>query len=288
MVEGLAQARVVQPKRLTSIGRNGSLLPGRLQRMIASKGGSEMRKSFCIAVLPLIAISAFAADQAVALRALGNEATIVAPEDEVAALVDQAVTLIREKRLAEALPILDAAIAREEKTYANEKRQIFCARSMTESMFYLATAAKLDKDTVVLGPTWATAIFLKGFVLIDMGRQEEAKQYLERAVALSPMNAQYLAELAEWHKSHKDWAKTYELFERASTAAELATPDDAKSFEKRRALRGMGFALIEQGKLDEAEKLYRQCLKLDPNDAGAKGELAYIGELRAKVRAQEN
>ena len=96
------------------------------------------------------------------------------------------------------------------------------------------------------------------------------------------MDAQYQAELGEWYKSRKDWARAYAAFEQASTAAEFS-PEEAKSFEKRRALRGMGFALSEQGKFDEAEKLFRQCLKLDPNDAGAKQELEYIREQREKL-----
>ena len=100
---------------------------------------------------------------------------------------------------------------------------------------------------------------------------------------LSPMNAQYLAEVGEWYKGHRDWANAYTFFERASTASEFS-PDSEKGFEKRRGLRGMGFALSEQGKFDEAEALYRQCLKIDPNDAGAKGELQYIAQQRARLK----
>jgi Flp pilus assembly protein TadD len=46
-------------------------------------------------------------------------------------------------------------------------------------------------------------------------------------------------------------------------------------------LRGRGFALIELGRLDEAEKAYRDSLNSEPNNARALNELTYIGRLRA-------
>jgi hypothetical protein len=44
----------------------------------------------------------------------------------------------------------------------------------------------------------------------------------------------------------------------------------------------MGFNLIELGKLDEAEKVLTECLKLTPNDQKVKDELQYVREQRAK------
>jgi tetratricopeptide (TPR) repeat protein len=44
----------------------------------------------------------------------------------------------------------------------------------------------------------------------------------------------------------------------------------------------MGWILVERGKLDEAEALYRQCLELNPDDSHAKAELDYIAQQRAK------
>jgi hypothetical protein len=40
--------------------------------------------------------------------------------------------------------------------------------------------------------------------------------------------------------------------------------------------------LTEQGKLDEAEAMYRKCLVLDPKDSNALRELEYIRRLRNK------
>ncbi len=47
------------------------------------------------------------------------------------------------------------------------------------------------------------------------------------------------------------------------------------------ALRGMGFSLIELNRLDEAERAFNQSLEIDPMNALALNELAYIKNLRS-------
>jgi tetratricopeptide (TPR) repeat protein len=47
------------------------------------------------------------------------------------------------------------------------------------------------------------------------------------------------------------------------------------------ALRGMGFSLIELNRLDEAEQAFKQSLEIDPMNALALNELAYIKNLRS-------
>jgi Flp pilus assembly protein TadD len=47
------------------------------------------------------------------------------------------------------------------------------------------------------------------------------------------------------------------------------------------ALRGMGFSLIELNRLDEAERAFKQSLDIDPTNAVALNELAYIKDLRS-------
>ena len=45
--------------------------------------------------------------------------------------------------------------------------------------------------------------------------------------------------------------------------------------------RGLGFTMVELGKLDEAELAYRQALKISARDTLSQSELAYIARLRA-------
>jgi len=211
----------------------------------------------------------------------GPPSQIQQSKDPLSGELDQALTFIRTGKSADAIPILDQVIASEEARNKDEKRLIFSARSLTEAILYAGLGASQKKSAVVLDGTWSAAYFAKGFALIDVGRADEAKAYLDKAIALAPMNAQFLAERGEWFKNRKDWANAYSDFESASTAAELA-PDTAKSFEKRRALRGMAYARTEQGRLDEARTLLEQCLKLDSADDKCQHEIDYVNGLRPK------
>jgi tetratricopeptide (TPR) repeat protein len=197
--------------------------------------------------------------------------------------IEEASSLIHRGKPADALIIVDRIIADEERAHAGDTRRYYSARSGAETILYAGMGATEGKDTVVLGPNWGTAFFLRGFALIDLGRADEARAMLEKAVALSPMNAQFLAELAEWHKNKRDWAKSYALFEQASAAAEFS-PDTIRNGEKARALVGMGYALVEQGKLDDAEKLFLQALQIDPGNRSATNELNYVRRQRAEAR----
>lgn len=193
--------------------------------------------------------------------------------------VDQAVDAIKAGKPADALPLLDAVIADFEKANPPDPKVMkFSARTMTQSLMYAMIPATQKKNGVVVDGNWATAYFLKGFALIDLNRPDEALPNFDRAIALSPMDSQFLGERGEWYKSHKQWDKAYADFESAHDFAGLSD-DDAKVGNDGRALRGMGFVLIEQGKLKEAKKMFKDALKLNPNDQGAKHELAYIESL---------
>jgi len=205
-----------------------------------------------------------------------------APQSAESAAIDQAFQAIGAKDPARALALADQVIAAEQTAHRGERRTIYSAGSLAESLAYAAIGAKVGKDTVVLGPEWGQALFLKGYALIDLGRPDEARKYLERAVEMSPFNAQFLGELAEWHKSRRQWSQAYELFARAEAVANLMPDEGSQKFFLSRALRGQGFVRIEQGKLDEAEALFRRCLQIDPNDAGARSELEYIAQERRK------
>jgi tetratricopeptide (TPR) repeat protein len=56
--------------------------------------------------------------------------------------------------------------------------------------------------------------------------------------------------------------------------------DDLDNPVKARLYRGRGYALTEQGKLDDAEDAYRESLNLDPGSELAKNELRYIAGLK--------
>ncbi|HEX4736719.1 MAG TPA: tetratricopeptide repeat protein [Allosphingosinicella sp.] len=197
------------------------------------------------------------------------------------AQVDRAAELIGAGKAADAVALLDALVASQEAQRKNDPRQTYCARSPAEALLYGVEAANEKKAAVVLPQSACYSIFLKGFALIDLNRPDDAKPYLERAVAMAPSNAHFLGELGEWYKNRHDWDQAWTFFQRANDAAALS-PKDRHTFDKTRAMRGMGFVLIERGRYDEAEALFRDCLKLNPDDNHAKKELAYIAEHRPK------
>lgn len=232
----------------------------------------------------LFAFALVAADPsagAVNLLPAAQQETEQAAEPEQAAF-DQGVELILKGRPADGVRMLDDVIASIETRHAGDPSLFFCARSPAESILYAGLGSNQNKPTKVVGRLWCSSYFFKGYALIDLNRNDEAKTYLDKAIALAPMNAQFLGERAEWYKTRHDWDRAYAEFETASKASQFS-PDAAKSFDQRRAWRGMAYVRIEQGKLDEAEALLRQCLQLDPNDDKAKTELQYIASLRHKT-----
>lgn len=209
-------------------------------------------------------------------------ATPAAPEAKKDDRIDRASELMNQGKPAEAIAIVDGMIAEFEKAHpANSEAMVFSASNLMQTVYYSGITATLKKNGVVVDGNWAFAYFLKGFALIDLKRSDEALPYLNKAVALSPADSLYLAERGEWYKSHKQWDKAFADFKAAADASEFSD-EQYKARDKSRGLRGMGFARIEQGKLDEAEKLFHQALELEPGNKNALGELEYIKSLRTK------
>lgn len=194
--------------------------------------------------------------------------------------IDMALAALKDGKPGDAVALLDVVIADFEKSNPQQPNVMqFSARTITQSIMYAAIPGTQKKNGVVYDGNWALAYYLKGYALIDLKQADEALIYINKALALSPMDSQYLGERGEWYKSQKQWDKAYADFESARTYAPFSE-DDFKVRNEGRALRGMGFVLIEQGKLKEAKKMFKDALKLDPNDEDAKGELQYIDTLK--------
>ncbi len=204
----------------------------------------------------------------------------------------QAQERVDDKRPEEAIELLDQIIAYYLDKYPEGDTRWYVARDPAETLAYLVhTAAEHDRggqaqDARVLQGYWADAYFLKGYALVELQRNAEAKDALEHALRLSPYNSNYSAELGHVYQVERNWAKAYELFAAAEDAVAFSLPDQ-KIKEATRAKRGMAYQLIEMGRLSEAESKLEECLKLDKDDRGAKGELEYLRKLR-NSKKQEN
>ncbi|MGH8107236.1 MAG: tetratricopeptide repeat protein [Arenimonas sp.] len=196
----------------------------------------------------------------------------------------QAQKLIASGKQREAIALLDETLAYYEARYPAGKTRWYVARTTRETVVYLTGVAifgdKTDKrDAMALSVAWADAYFLKGYAYIELGQLSEAKAAIEQALTLSPKNANYLVELAEIAKLERNWGLAYEYYKEAESASDFS-PEDEKLSDLSHAKRGQAFVFIEQGKLDEAEKVLKECLKLNKNDKRAQEELDYIKKLR--------
>jgi len=206
-----------------------------------------------------------------------------AEEDGTAAkLLNNVGPLIQARRLPEALQQCDKVIEGFERSFHDEKTKYFSARTMAESLLYLADSAAKGASAVSVSRSWGDAYFIKAYVLTEMGRTQEAKASLQKALALSPKNSHFLSELANHYQNEKDWPLAISTYELAEAAANEFSPPDRKNAELSRAWRGLAFVAVEQGRLKDAESLYLKCLGLNQNDSSAANELRYVRGLLAK------
>lgn len=187
-----------------------------------------------------------------------------------------------------AIEILDEIIEFSEDKYNKSDMKYYCSRSAKEDLLYMLMSATQSKSAMVVPITWADAYHMKGFALIDLHQIDAAREVLKKAVDLSPQNSYYLSELAFTYQKNGDHEKAMEIFKRAEIAARDFSPENVKISELTRALRGQAYSLIEMNRLDEAEKLYNECLKLNPEDKNSIRELKYIQQLRERASASSN
>lgn len=201
------------------------------------------------------------------------------PVNHTQALVDQGYAYLKAGKLNRAVEEFDAAIKQCQTLTAGET-QVYTARTPVESLTYIAMAAAANKSAEVLDTSCSDAFYLKGYASLDFGNIEEAESNLKKAVAMAPHNAMYLSELGHIYQVKRDWNNALAHFTEAESAAETYSPAQIKLAELCRAKRGSGFNLIELGRLDDAEKKFREALAYDSKDKGALNEIEYIKQLR--------
>lgn len=191
----------------------------------------------------------------------------------------QAIDLVlRDHQPDAAIALLDPLIDDYRQRYATRDQRVYCPRTEDEGQQYLADALRQAPGSSVLlsvHPTWAYALYYKGYALIDLRRLGEARHALNQALQLAPHNAQFLAELAGTYQNDDDWTRMLALAQQAADATAFSPPD-LREDELGRALRGQGYALVELARWDEAEQAYRHALQLDPGDLQAHNELDYV------------
>ena len=136
---------------------------------------------------------------ALAMQAAPAPSTAKPPslEDRMAPQIEAAAQSVREHRPQAALDRLTPVIAAYEADHATETRRIYCGTSMQEAILYAGMGTRDKVGAVVLLPGYCTALYLKGYALVDLGRIAEAKVMYERLLTLAPMDAQYRTEYGQ-------------------------------------------------------------------------------------------
>ena len=128
----------------------------------------------------------------------------------------------------------------------------------------LGEAEQVLRRTVSLAPTFAKPHEDLGFVLLELERYDEAVEILQKAVRLDPR-----LEFAQFNLG-KALAFTGKG-EQADVAFEASF-----ALSPERKLLAQAARLHKEGKLEEAEKLYRQVLKNNPDNIDAMRMLAMV------------
>lgn len=218
---------------------------------------------------------------AVRLAAAGGDPD---KDPQMVKLLQDARHLIDSKNAAAAIGKCDTVISAFKAHYGASKQKIFCGRTPAETLVYMLKAAVDKNNAIGLSSTWTDAYFMKAYALQDLHQLGEAKATLQQALKMSPFNAQYLAELGEINALEKNWSKAEQLYREAEDNAPLSPPE-ARADDLAKARRGLGYVLVELGKLDEAEKKYQQCIAANSNDTKAKAELQYVRDQKAKRKS---
>lgn len=203
--------------------------------------------------------------------------------EELQKLINTGAALIQQGHVGEALSqAIDPAVSKSDTKVAAEHRKIYTARTPPEMLFYLAKAAADHQEAIALPGVWSESYFIKGYVLNGTGNLAEARTYLQRAIDMAPMNAQYLSEMGNLESKEKHWDEALKFYLKSEEAANAISPANLKTIDLGRALRGEGFVYVEMNRLDDAEKAYRHSLTIDQNDQRSARELQYVLTQKAK------
>lgn len=202
------------------------------------------------------------------------------PSSDIESFLEAGFEQLSNRNPKKAIAAFDEAVSRCENQYSSNKSKVYASRGPEETLYYMVLAVANKESAIAVGPNCADALYFRGYASLDLGQLNLAEQYINRAIDMAPVNSNYLSELGHIYHSKRDWEQALEIFKRSEHAAINYSPPDFQNMELARAKRGVGYSLIELGKLSEAEEKFKECLKIDKDDKGALRELKYIEQIR--------
>ena len=181
---------------------------------------------------------------------------LIAPK----AVFDEAIALINSGDLAGAEARCRSALA----TYPRDVNMLALLGALLVKLDHAAEAERLLRQAIEQAPTFAKPYEDLGYLLVQQDRAAEALPYLERATHLDP-------------KLEHAWFTLGKALAMLGRGAEADRAFE-RCFELSPVRRMMALAAEHQkeGRLDEAEHLYRRILRHDPRNVDAMRLLALI------------
>ncbi len=139
-----------------------------------------------------------------------------------------------------------------------------------------ARAAYLE--ALRLEPELAPAHAHLGLTMVREGQANDALPWVKRAVELDPTNGTFQEILAEVHMEREEPRDAIEHFERALALSEEPKPGVHLS---------LGWAMQEEGRLDEARAHYEEALKIAPDMAAAYLNVGGLNEEQGRMDEAE-
>ncbi|HOE10785.1 MAG TPA: tetratricopeptide repeat protein [bacterium] len=126
-------------------------------------------------------------------------------------------------------------------------------------------------------PILPTAYFALAHICTEEGDLKKAMEYLKSSVAAWPDYTPAHAEMVYLLIRERNFDEAKKVAQEAIDKHSYFSPEG-----RSRLFRHLGYIAIEEGQPDEAEGLFNESLKLEPDNPSAKQELEYIKQQRDK------
>ena len=199
-----------------------------------------------------------------------------------AEIVDEALRLLGDGDLAAARDILLQVIEHVPEKYSYVTRDGDCEyiRAWTRADFinYSTWPGSLDRCERIewLSNAYPRAYYYLGYIELELDNPAEAIVYLCDGYCLEPENPVFHLELGHAWRVFGDLDRSLNCYEKIKRPDRFTTPQNYAC-----ALRGRGGVHIDMGELDEAERLYRMSLEVEPDNELAASQIGYIKDLRS-------
>lgn len=239
-----------------------------------------------------VAVGACAEDPRVLEERAKAEAAAARPWEPARVLLDSAVARLKAggiRVIEPQVPELENALAKAPEAIAkarSEPNRVWLVDGLPEAMGAALQAGPANAGAApprMLENPYPLISMILGSYYVEMRRPNDALRVLDAGLALPPAvpgvprplipvlsveRANALGLMGRWQDALVAWERALKLPEMSDSV-------------KARMLRGRGVALIELRRLNEAEQSFRSALVLEPGNANAQSELAYIAALRA-------